>query len=141
MDNTRIIDPERLLKILLVDDSPPVRYLTRRALAERKLTGIIFEATDGKEALDYILLTEHMPDIILLDVNMPLMDGLEFLQEYKKLGLHKAHTRIYVLTTTITDGIRDKILNTGIVTNYFEKPLDIEAIDVIMADLQLKHHN
>lgn len=135
MENTHYNDDGKLLKILLVDDSPPVRYLTRRALAERKLSGIIFEAADGQEALDYIILTGQMPDIILLDVNMPLMDGLEFLQEYKSNGLHNADTRIYVLTTTLTDGIRERIMQTGIVRNYFEKPLDVEAIDLIVQDL------
>ena len=135
MQNTHQTDNSEMLKILLVDDSTPVRYLTRRALAERKLFGIIFEAADGKEALDYIMLTGQRPDLILLDVNMPLMDGLEFLHEYKQQGLHNNKTFIYVLTTTITDGIRERIMDTGIVKNYFEKPLDVDAIDVIVRDM------
>ncbi len=68
-------------QILIVDDSMVIRKAAKRILADLDL--LMSEAADGKEALDYC--ASSMPDGILLDWNMPVMDGLEFLQELRRL--------------------------------------------------------
>ncbi|MDB5282597.1 MAG: response regulator, partial [Bacteroidota bacterium] len=88
-----------LKKILLVDDSQPFNFLTRLVLTQNGVNCKIDEALNGKTALDYINKSAECPDIILLDINMPVMDGFEFLAEFKKLS-KCANTRIYILTSS-----------------------------------------
>lgn len=67
---------------LVVDDSSVIRKVARRILED--LSFEISEAEDGGAALDAC--RKHMPDAVLLDWNMPVMDGLEFLGQLRKLG-------------------------------------------------------
>lgn len=123
--------------ILLIDDNRAIRYLTRLSLLEENVNSIVFEATNGHDALMFLISGEICPDVILLDINMPKVDGHEFLLEYKKHQLHLQKASIYILTTSIMDGEYEKILNTGIVKGYFEKPLSKTNIEKIKADLAI----
>ena len=72
-------------KILIVDDESTARYAMRKAL---KVTNAdIKEAVDGREALQ--LVPKLLPDIVLCDINMPVLNGLEFLKEVADLELSK----------------------------------------------------
>ncbi|MBS1613155.1 MAG: response regulator [Bacteroidetes bacterium] len=77
----------------------------------------------------------NIPDIILLDMNMPRMNGYEFLLEYKKRGYHNRHTKIYMLTTSTLDSDRKKVMETGLVSGYFEKPLTENNVRKIYGDI------
>lgn len=121
--------------ILLVDDSRAVRHLTRIQLLDEKVNSIVFEATNGHDALTFLTSGEICPDIILLDINMPKVGGYEFLLEYKRHQLHLQKASIYILTTSIVEKEYEKILSTGIVKGYFEKPLNKTNIEKIKADL------
>jgi CheY-like chemotaxis protein len=77
--------------VLLVDDSPEDRFLTARALAKTGLQTINFEAEDGSEAIDFLRHTGRFsdpqafprPDLILLDLKMPGVNGFDFLQWFR----------------------------------------------------------
>src|ERR1041384_4678908 len=77
--------------ILLVEDNPDDVTLTLRALKKNNLTNDVIVATDGVEALDYLFGTgthagrdvAHMPDIVLLDLKLPRVGGLEVLQKIR----------------------------------------------------------
>lgn len=71
--------------LLVVDDSPLVRDLIRQALYDRNID--IFEASNGEEALN--LLKRVRPDLILLDVMMPDMDGISFMKKFNELSAYK----------------------------------------------------
>jgi len=75
-----LTDSNRQRTILVVDDDEPTRELFRRTLADKDCR--ILEAENGQEALD--LLQSHRPDMIVLDLMMPVMDGFEFLAEYNR---------------------------------------------------------
>ena len=78
--------------ILLVEDDPGDQELTRRALERGKLRNDLYIADDGEQALDYLLRrgkyedpkSSPRPDLILLDINMPKVDGKQVLAEMKK---------------------------------------------------------
>lgn len=71
-------------RVLLVDDTPEIRYVLRLLLGGVQTLDVIGEARDGKEAID--LAKQHQPDVIVLDVSMPIMDGFEALPHITKLA-------------------------------------------------------
>lgn len=103
-------------KILTVDDSPSVRKMVEFSLKSKGYT--MGSAGDGLEAMD--LLTQEPFDAIILDVNMPRMNGLEFLE--KRLENDQIATiPVIMLTTEGQDEDRDKALALG-ATAYIVKP-------------------
>lgn len=122
-------------KILLIDDNHALKFLTRMLLREESPDCVIDDVSNGQAALDYLSIPENRPDIILLDMNMPLMNGYEFLLEYKNRGMYTEQTKIYMLTTSTLDEDRDKVMATGIVSDYLEKPLTEKHIRLIREEL------
>jgi two-component system chemotaxis response regulator CheY len=108
---------------LVVDDSKVIRKVARRILEE--LDFEVKEAEDGRIALDTCI--EKFPDCILLDWNMPVMDGLEFLTELRKLP--GAEGVIVVFCTTENDIQHiQKAIQAG-ANEYIMKPFDRDIIE------------
>jgi two-component system KDP operon response regulator KdpE len=105
--------------ILVVDDEPQIRRVMRATLTSQGYT--IVEARDGQEALAK-LRTEH-PDLVLLDVNMPVMDGLEACREIR------SGSAIPVIMLTVRSAEKDKVraLDAG-ADDYIIKPFGIQEL-------------
>lgn len=84
-----------MIKILLVEDSPIVRQGIATLLNAQADMQVIGEATNGAEAISW-LQEKLLPDIILTDLNMPEMDGIELTQQVQALGLNT--TKVIILT-------------------------------------------
>ncbi len=124
--------------ILLVEDNPDDEALTLRALAKNKISNEIVVARDGVEALDFLFATgahagrqdASLPQVVLLDLKLPKIDGLEVLRRIR------AHARtkilpVVVLTSSIED--RDIVESYSLGANsYVRKPVDfaqfVEAV-------------
>jgi len=119
---------KKLYNILLVDDSKTTMYYNRKIIGYFNDVKSIHEVYDGLEALNF-LKKENVPiDIILLDLNMPVMDGFEFLNEYKKL-YSESKIKIAILTTSNWNTDKKKIaLNKHLISGYIEKPLKKESL-------------
>lgn len=116
------------IHILLVEDNEGDVLLTREALEDSKIINKISVAKNGKEALDFIFKKgdfqnmEH-PDLILLDVNLPLKNGHEVLHEIKSQESTK-HIPIIMLTTSSSE--RDIMLSYKNHANcYITKPIEV----------------
>ena len=70
---------------LIVDDSKPLSFFNKIVLERSNLFSSIKVAENGKDAID-LLKTDFIPDIIFLDINMPIMNGWEFLEEYSQIS-------------------------------------------------------
>jgi two-component system chemotaxis response regulator CheY len=103
-------------RILIVDDSPSVRKLVEFTLKSKGFQ--VTPAEDGLEALE--LLAKEAFDAIILDINMPRMDGLKFLEKMRPEGAH-ASTPVIVLTTEGLEEDRDRAMELG-ATAYMVKP-------------------
>ena len=118
--------------ILLVEDNPMDVDLTLRAFARRKLTNPIDVARDGQEALDFIGRWEAgapLPAVILLDVNLPKVNGLEVLRQIRAHAICK-HIPVVMLTTSTEDGDIARAYELG-ANSYIVKPVSFENfIDV-----------
>jgi len=126
---------ERSLNIVLVDDDEVDVMTVKRAFAKANITNPIFVATNGLEALE-LLRSNRVPPtrrLVLLDLNMPKMNGTEFLRELRR-DPALASTTVVVLTTSNED--RDRVeayrLN---VAGYLLKPVTFPSFVDLMAAL------
>lgn len=107
--------------IMLVDDSTAIRNILKNALIGEYA---VVEADNGKVALDR--LSEQSIDLFLLDVNMPVMGGLELLAEIRKLSGH-ASTPILMLTTETKDELRQRGRELG-ASGWIVKPCEPDKL-------------
>ncbi len=122
--------PENLINILLVEDDEVDIMNVKRAFMKNKITNPLFIARNGIEGLDFLRGNNNtpainpLPKIILLDINMPKMGGLEFLAELRKdPKLHPIN--VFVLTTSNEES--DKITAYDLnVAGYIIKPIFFE---------------
>jgi CheY-like chemotaxis protein len=130
-----MIDPNR--PILLIEDNPMDVDLAKRAFARRKLINPIQVARDGEEALSYLLRWEQgemLPLIILLDLKLPRVDGLEVLDQYKKHSDFKV-IPVIVLTTSSEERDIDAAYRRG-ANSYIVKPVDFDRFMDVAASIE-----
>ncbi|WP_373085556.1 PleD family two-component system response regulator [Sneathiella sp.] len=108
---------------LIVDDSKVVRMVARRILEDLKFA--ILEADNGKGALDTCL--EKMPDVILLDWNMPVMNGIDFLRNLR--GSSEGAQPIVIFCTTQNDVAHIREAISAGANEYIMKPFDRAIIE------------
>jgi len=116
-----------LREILLVEDNPLDIDLTRRAFAKRRLANPIVVAYDGEEAMNLIDRWEQgepAPALILLDLKLPKVDGLDVLERLKSHPVYKL-IPVVVLTTSSEDRDVEKAYRLG-ANSYIVKPVSFE---------------
>ncbi|XOV94143.1 MAG: response regulator [Bacteroidota bacterium] len=114
---------ERLAHVLIVDDDEVSNFISEQKLNEALEIGRLSVKQNGQEAIKYLNeCSRDYPDIIFLDLNMPLMNGFEFLEYYQKSD-HLGKTKIVVLSSSDQETDRDKALGFNDVIEYIEKPL------------------
>lgn len=107
---------------LVVDDSRVIRMVARKILEE--LSFKVIEAEDGKAALEAC--RSHLPDAVLLDWNMPVMDGMTFLKSMRKLPNSETVKVIFCTTHNDMEHIREAVEEGA--DEYIMKPFDSEII-------------
>jgi CheY-like chemotaxis protein len=133
---------EGLMRILLVDDSPYDVELTLVALAESNLANEVVVASDGEEALDYLYRRGMYrqrafgnPAVVLLDLKMPKVDGLEVLAQIKSDPALKT-IPVVMLTSSREEQDLIKSYNLG-VNAYVVKPVDFQEFMQALKELGL----
>jgi two-component system chemotaxis response regulator CheY len=116
---------------LVVDDSKVIRMVARKILQE--LTFEVDEAADGKIALE--VCQKRLPDAILLDWNMPVMSGIEFLRELRKLPGGDKPKVVFCTTENDIEHIQEAILAGA--NEYIMKPFDSEILQAKFSQVGL----
>jgi two-component system, chemotaxis family, chemotaxis protein CheY len=119
------------MRVLLVDDSKTMRNIVKGVLATIGATAIE-EAGDGQDALSRV--DAFNPDLILLDWNMPVMDGITFVRAYRG---RKKTTPIIMVTTEAEKSRVMEAIQAG-VNNYAVKPFTPESLSKIIASTMAK---
>jgi CheY-like chemotaxis protein len=125
----------KLRKILLVDDSAPFNFLSRTIIKQQIGDCIVAEALNGQIALDYLKTNEDWPEVILLDINMPVMDGFQFLEAFEKLDRHAQNPKIFMLSSSSREEDHKKSMKYENVSDFFDKPLTASHIQLILSKL------
>ena len=110
--------------VLLAEDSQDTRTMLKQAF---ELKGYkVFEAEDGQEALD--MARRYRPSLIVIDLNMPVLDGLEAVKNVREMEGPTEQVPIVAITAYDVPGMEDAALETGC-DRYLRKPLDLEELD------------
>jgi two-component system, chemotaxis family, response regulator Rcp1 len=135
-----MVNQNRPVEILLVEDNPGDERLTREALKEGKVYSNLHWVKDGVEAIDFLRRKGKFqgaprPDIILLDLNLPKKDGREVLQEIKNDDELK---RIPVVVLTTSKAEEDVLRTYNLHANcYVTKPVDLEKFIVVVKSIDV----
>jgi CheY-like chemotaxis protein len=123
--------------VLLIDDDEPTNFLNKLTLEQACCTRHIRIAPSGQAALDYLRSSPEdcpRPDLIFLDINMPAMDGWEFLGIYRTLPAEKkADTVLIMLTTSLNpdDELRTRAIPE--VSGFEHKPLNQASLEKVLS--------
>ena len=122
------------ISILLVDDDEINNFISIKLIKKAISNANITACLNGRFAIDELTRRqkadpEALPDFILLDINMPIMNGWEFLDEYKRLNIDPAgKSKIYIISSSVFSNDISKARSYPLVKNFVSKPLSVEKI-------------
>jgi len=122
--------------VMLVDDNDTDNFISRRIIEITKFAGDVVIKNSAKSALEYLEdhKTNHakLPDLIFLDINMPIVDGFVFLYEFEKFDYSiKDKCKVIILSSSDNKRDIDKIVNNDHVIKFITKPLTEIALDEV----------
>ncbi|NJB84346.1 CheY-like chemotaxis protein [Lewinella marina] len=126
-----------LLSVLLVEDNPANVFLQKRIITKLGCAGEITVATTGLEAFEMVKdwrdAPDRLPDLIFLDINLPAMNGWEFMDHYNDLEI-PAELRPVVLILTYSEYSKDRkrAKKTPGVMGFYNKPLTVPLLESIL---------
>ena len=130
-----------LQKIICIDDDPIALLLSKLVISKSNFASKIITLANGQEGINYLEKEETVnaskasghPLLILLDLNMPVMDGWEFLEQFsQKLKQQYAGAKIILLSSSIDPNDIRKSKQFEMVLDFFPKPLTREMMDIIL---------
>ncbi len=130
-DTTKSID-----LVMLVDDNDTDNFISKRIIEITKFARRVEVKSSGKSALDYLRenqsSVDDLPNIIFLDINMPIVDGFVFLYEFEKFTeVVRNKCKVIILSSSDNKRDIDKIVNNNHVIKFITKPLTEVALDEI----------
>lgn len=143
---------DRKLKlILLIDDNKEINLLFKRMIMKAGVTERVDVCVNGQDALDYLKRVGPyanmdkdipQPDIVFLDINMPIMDGWEFLENYNQLPeAVKAGQLVIMLTTSLNPDDKRRAEENGFVDKFMIKPFKKQDLFKIVDEYYSKKDN
>jgi CheY-like chemotaxis protein len=127
--------------ICIVDDDDIYQFTITRTIQTHKLAKKILIFSDGEEAIKFLIdnlgNSDTLPDIIFLDINMPIMDGWQFLEEYVMLKptIGKKIT-IYMISSSVDPVDLERAKKISTISDYIIKPIDPGMLKEIINSLE-----
>jgi CheY-like chemotaxis protein len=128
----------KIKTVLLIDDDSINNFINARLIKKCKISDDVIVMSNGQEAIFYLKENlkkkEACPELILLDINMPVMDGFEFLAAFKNLNFsNKAEVSIIMLTTSSSPKDHER-LSQAKISGYLNKPLTEAMVKAVMEE-------
>lgn len=124
---------KKIDQLLLIDDSDATNNFHKRILSKMKLVDSISICKNGKEGLEFLQKTEEYPSLIFLDLNMPVLDGFEFLQQVYTVLDKESQQLPYIVILTSSEELVDKKRCSSYYEKvlFYSKPLTVPQIHEI----------
>ena len=119
---------KKVKNILIIEDNPADQLIIEMIIENAETDANVVFASDGKEGLETISQMDQLPDIILLDINMPRMNGHEFLEAYSA-KYHAVPPVVIMLTSSSQEDDKAKTSRYACVRDYLIKPFSEEALN------------
>ena len=136
MTNRRPTEMTKKVKcILLIDDDETTNIINEMLIMDMEITERLLQARNGREGLE--VLQEQIdgdcpPELILLDINMPVMDGFAFLETYRQLHFADKSSVIVVMLTTSLNPLDVERAKEAGVADYINKPLTEQSLKAVL---------
>ncbi|HXU25617.1 MAG TPA: response regulator [Bacteroidia bacterium] len=126
--------------VMLIDDNELDNFINQKIIESNLFAENIYVNTSGVSALEFlknILVTKDLadnliPNVIFIDINMPLMDGFQFVEEYLKLSDNiKTKSKLVILTSSISTDDKNMAAKYGSEILFINKPLNEKSLDSI----------
>jgi len=122
--------------VMLVDDNDTDNFISKRIIEITNFAEEVIVKSSGKSALDYLNdnadNVPNLPEIIFLDINMPIVDGFVFLYEFEKFNINiKDNCKVIILSSSDNKRDIDKIVNNDYVIKFITKPLTEKSLEEI----------
>ncbi|MGL2966304.1 response regulator [Flavobacterium sp. XGLA_31] len=131
--------------ICIIDDDPIYQILVNKIIAMSETEYDVISFKNGKEALERLSasMEDELPEIILLDIEMPVMDGWDFMNNIEQALSHKSKkSAIYIVSSSIAHEDKEKAKTFPEIMGYFSKPMDTNKILEITKVINgKKNHN
>ncbi len=112
--------------VMIIDDSEPDQFLSKLMVQQKNPDAKILQAYDGVEALEVLRSLDEQPEVIFLDINMPRMNGHEFLEEYSNGGV--CGSVVVMLSSSDQEDDKERALKHPCVKKYLIKPLNQDSL-------------
>jgi CheY-like chemotaxis protein len=116
--------------ILLLDDDPITNSVNKLTIKSFSPKTIVSSYRDARKAIDGLKQEENLPDVIFLDINMPVMSGWDFLEEFNEFAAHK-RIKIYILTSSESTTEINLAMKYAAVEDFISKPLNMEKLEKV----------
>ncbi len=121
--------------VCIVEDDPTHLFITKKYLELSGLVENIMIYKNGKEAYEMLkaifIASKKLPEIILLDLNMPIWDGWQFLDEFIKIPI-ETNVEIYILTSSTNEDDKERAAEYNLRSNYLIKPITLNEIKSVL---------
>jgi CheY-like chemotaxis protein len=128
----------KLINVLLVEDSEADQFLFEAAVEEVGEGVLVTKASDGEEAHNILVSQEVLPRFIFLDINMPRMNGYEFLASSESI-LEQENISVYMLTSSSREHDKEQAMAYSCVKGYIEKPCPVDSLESILMSTRQQH--
>jgi CheY-like chemotaxis protein len=116
---------------LLIDDNYIDNFITRRVLESSNFAENIIVRQSPMEAIESLKSGSVNPDVIFLDIRMPMMSGFEFLHEFDGLDIARKGIKIYMLSSSLDPTDMKQSSDNKYITQFIHKPLTVKALEEI----------
>jgi YesN/AraC family two-component response regulator len=117
------------MNVIFIDDDEDLNFLQERMCARSKVISNYYIASSAIQSLQHLSETNITPDIIFVDINMPIMNGFQFIEEFERNYSNKfPDTQLYVLSSSVRSDDRRKSLEYPSVKDFLIKPLTEEQL-------------